>query len=64
MLNLLMQKEFIIPAKTDLVSVDEHGQTSGWSPSKNPNPIEAQKLVEIILHEIRKDQAGRSGWRS
>jgi very-short-patch-repair endonuclease len=44
--------------KTDLVSVDEHGQTSGWSPSKNPNPIEAQKLVEIILHEIRE----RPGW--
>ena len=44
--------------KSDLVSVDEHGQTSGWSPSKNPNPVEAQKLVEIILHEIRE----RPGW--
>ena len=40
--------------KADLVTVDELGQTAGWSPSKNPNPIEAQKLVEIILHEIRE----------
>jgi hypothetical protein len=38
----------------NIVSVDEHGKTSGWNPSKNPNPIEAQKLVEIILHEIRE----------
>ena len=38
----------------DLVTVDEHGQTTGWSPSKNPNPKEAQKLVELILHEIRE----------
>ena len=27
---------------------------AGWSPSKNPNPIEAEKLAEIIDHEIRE----------
>jgi len=35
------------------VSVEEDGQMASWSPSKNPNPIEADKLVEIIEEEIR-----------
>lgn len=38
----------------DWVSVDGSGQMAGWSPSKNPNPIEAEKLAEIIDHEIRE----------
>lgn len=40
--------------KADWVSVDGSGQMAGWSPSKNPNPIEAEKLVEIIDQEIRE----------
>jgi len=35
------------------VSVEEDGQMASWSPSKNPNPIEADRLVEIIEEEIR-----------
>jgi very-short-patch-repair endonuclease len=38
----------------DWVSVDQSGQMAGWTRSKNPNPIEANRLVEIIEEEIRE----------
>ena len=47
----------------DWVSVDGSGQMAGWSPSKNPNPIEAEKLAEIIDHEVQTSNSGRKLFR-